>query len=128
MSMTNLALALRHLSPVLHDGEYVFVTVADIGSLNPVASICEDEGVSVVLSREVADTQGLVYDYVAAWITLRVNSALSLVGFSAAISDALASANISCNIVSGRHHDHLFVPAVRARAVLELLHRLAASS
>jgi len=48
---------------------------------------------------------------VARWprITLRVSSALEKIGPTAAVSPALADARISCNVVAGAAHDHLFV-------------------
>jgi uncharacterized protein len=61
---------------------------------------------------------------VAAWITLTVHSALEAVGLTAAFSKALADVNISCNVVAGYYHDHIFVPqqdAEKAMAVLESL-------
>ena len=42
------------------------------------------------------------------------------------VAEALARSGISCNVVAGFHHDHLFVPhadASRARDALELLTR-----
>ena len=47
-------------------------------------------------------------------------------GLTAAVSQALAEAGISCNMFAGVHHDHLFVPvdeAARALAVLRELQR-----
>ena len=62
--------------------------------------------------------------YVAAWITLTVNSDLDAVGFLAVISRALATANISCNVVSAVHHDHLFVPYREGERAIEVLRQL----
>ena len=118
---------LAGMSPQLNTGEYVF-TVARDGCVpagaRPVVTVAEEEGLTLVLSRQDADRAGLAYDYVAGWITLRVHSALESVGLTAAVSEALARAGISCNVVAGFHHDHLFVPhaeAHRARDILELL-------
>jgi len=81
----------------------------------------EDEGLTVVLRRERADELGLPYDYVAAWITLRIDSTLEQVGLTALFSRALADAGISCNVLAGVHHDHLLVPADRAEEALDVL-------
>ncbi|MDT7624031.1 MAG: uncharacterized protein QOF99_4932, partial [Pseudonocardiales bacterium] len=43
----------------------------------------------------------------------------------AAVSAQLATGGISCNVVAGYHHDHLFVPADRAADALALLTALA---
>ncbi|GGT03111.1 MULTISPECIES: ACT domain-containing protein [Streptomyces] len=115
---------LASMSPQLNEGEYVFA-LAPAGEVpegvRPVATVREEEGLTLVLPRADADRLGLAYDYVAAWITLRVHSALDAVGLTAAFATALASAGLSCNVVAGFHHDHLFVPydeAPRALAVL----------
>ncbi|MFF0630835.1 ACT domain-containing protein [Streptomyces sp. NPDC004296] len=86
----------------------------------------EEEGLTLVLDRQDADQAGLTYDYVASWITLRVHSSLEAVGLTAVFAEALAQAGLSCNVVAGFHHDHLFVPhadAPRALAALEQLTR-----
>ena len=54
--------------------------------------------------------------------------ALEAVGLTAAVSQALAQAGISCNIVAGYYHDHLFVPADEAKRALEVLEALARSN
>ncbi|GGU65683.1 hypothetical protein GCM10010211_33610 [Streptomyces albospinus] len=118
---------LADMRPVLNPGEYVF-TVAPGGpvppGIRPVVTVAEEEGLTLVLPRQDADRAGLAYDYVAGWVTLRVHSALDAVGLTAAVAAALARAGISCNVVAGFHHDHLFVPhdsTARALAVLEEL-------
>ena len=75
----------------------------------PFAVIREDEGVTVVLTRTDADRAGMAYNYVAARITLRVGSALTDIGLTALFSRILADAGISCNVIAGLAHDHLFV-------------------
>jgi uncharacterized protein len=109
------------LDPVRRPGEFVFVE----GGEPAEATVREDEGLTVVLRRERADELGLPYDYVAAWITLRVESALEQVGLTALFSQALADAGISCNVLAGLHHDHLLVPADRAHEAVEVLRTLA---
>lgn len=105
-------------------GEFVYCTGAGAGSGQPSraeATIREAEGLTAVLRREDADAQGLGYDFVAAWITLQVHSALAAVGLTAAVSNALAEAGISCNVLAGFYHDHLLVPAARAQDALAVL-------
>ena len=58
-------------------------------------------------------------------ITLTIHSSLEAVGLIAAVSATLASAGISCNVISAFHHDHLFVLEDRAEEALERLRRLA---
>ncbi|VEE14600.1 ACT domain-containing protein [Ectopseudomonas mendocina] len=128
---TNLARLLQGMTPQLNPGQYVFCCVPsgyDCSGLQPIASLRETEGLSLVLPREAADAYNLSYDYVAAWITLEVHSSLAAVGLTASFSTALAQAGISCNVVAGFHHDHLFVPCERAEKALSTLRALSAAS
>ncbi|MGW4565999.1 ACT domain-containing protein [Streptomyces sp. NPDC004561] len=123
---TDLRRLLQTMRPELNPGRYVFTT-AEGGvpsGVTPVVTVVEQEGLTVVAPQADADAAGMAYDYVAGWITLRVHSALHAVGLTAAVSQALADAGLSCNVVAGFHHDHLFVPhehAERAVAVLQAL-------
>jgi hypothetical protein len=117
------------LDPVLHEGVYGFAALparAELRGMEPLATFQEDEGLTVVLKEEVALAHQVPLLFRAAWITLRVHSDLQAVGLTAAFSQALAQAGISCNILAGARHDHLFVPveeATRALAVLRELQR-----
>ncbi|MGW4235019.1 ACT domain-containing protein [Streptomyces sp. NPDC004980] len=122
---------LRSMRPELNPGRYVFTTVPDGGmptGVTPVATVAEREGLTLVLPEADAVAAGLAYDFVAGWITLRVHSALDAVGLTAAVSLALTDAGVSCNMVAGYHHDHLFVPYARAAEAVEVLEALAAES
>ena len=121
---TDLATLLASMEPELRPGEYVYVVVDDLDGVEPEATVREPEGLSAVLAREQADALGLPYDYVAAWITLHVHSALAAVGLTAAVSRALAQAGLSCNVIAGYHHDHLLVPAGRGEDALAVLRGL----
>ncbi|WP_446040164.1 ACT domain-containing protein [Streptomyces sp. SID1121] len=126
---------LSGMRPELNPGRYVFTTVggpagsdgpAGIPSgVTPVVTVAEREGLTLVVRLEEADAAGLPYDYVAGWITLRVHSALEAVGLTAAVAQELATAGVSCNVVAGFHHDHLFVPFERAAGAVALLEDLA---
>lgn len=125
---TDLALLLSGMTPELVDGRFVFVSVSSPSAahgLHPFASVIEAEGPSLVLSQQEAEESGLVFDFVAAWITLRVHSSLHAVGLTAAVSTALAQSGISCNVIAGFHHDHLLVPVERAEESMQLLLALA---
>jgi hypothetical protein len=92
----------------------------------PLATFRESEGLSCVVERATADRLGFSYDFVGAWISLGIQSALDDVGLTAAVSGRLAAAGISCNVIAARHHDHLIVPhdlAGQAMAVLAELSR-----
>lgn len=128
---TDLDSLLRHLKPELNAGEYVFCS-AQADSLpegvEPVSWFREREGTTLILPRHRADALGLSYSFVSAWITLTVHSALEAVGLTAAVSQALANAGISCNVVAASYHDHLFVPVGEARRAMEILINLSSKS
>ncbi|RSS61021.1 ACT domain-containing protein [Streptomyces sp. WAC06614] len=123
---------LSGMRPELHEGRFVFCTVpgatAVPAGLHPVATVLEAEGITLVLPRDAADAAGLPYDHVAGWITLRVHSALDAVGLTGAFAAELAAHGLSCNVIAGFHHDHLFVPEDRAAEAVALLEALAARS
>lgn len=120
---------LSDMNPVLKDGEYVFITQSHDSSTSingPVfASVVEDEGMSLLISRADADAHNVAYEFVDKWITLSVNSDLAAVGLTAAVSVALAQESISCNVIAGNNHDHLIVPASRATEAMTILKQLA---
>jgi hypothetical protein len=117
----DLGALLRGARPVIAHPQVVLATVADAAGLPALATVVEDEGVTVVLRRGDAERLGIGFDWVGAWITLRVHSALEAVGFTAAVSAALTEAGISCNVLAGNHHDHLLVPADRTKDALAVL-------
>jgi len=123
----DLASILRTLDPSLHEGVYVYTLLPrdmDPASLPALAMIREDEGLTAILAESKAMEVGLPVLYRAAWITLNVRSDLHAVGLTAAVSAALAEAGISCNVVAGVHHDHLFVPAGRGEEAMARLRAL----
>lgn len=81
----------------------------------------ETEGVTLVLEKQEADKAGLFYNGVWSLITCEVHSDLEAVGFLAAITQRLARAQISVNVVSAYYHDHLFVPKQKTLAALKVL-------
>ena len=125
---TELSILLKSMKPILNTGDYVFCTVQELQAVNlnnVVMLFKETEGYTVILEKKLADASGLVYDYVASWITLTVHSSLSAVGLTAAFSNALAAQNISCNVVAAYYHDHIFVPEKDAAAAMKVLKDLA---
>ncbi|MET9417049.1 ACT domain-containing protein [Streptomyces klenkii] len=126
----DLSKLLRGMRPELNAGRYVYATVETEppAGVTPVVTVREPEGLTLVVRQEEADAAGLLYDYVAGWITLRIHSALEAVGLTAAVSQALAQADLSCNVVAGFHHDHLFVPYERAGEAVEVLEALASAA
>ncbi|MBC8996656.1 MULTISPECIES: ACT domain-containing protein [unclassified Pseudomonas] len=128
---TSLSTLLRSMSPQLNAGEYVFCTLPDgqlPRGLEVVGSFREQEGLTVILQRCDAEQAGFNFDYVAAWITLNVHSALEAVGLTAAFATALGKAGISCNVIAGYYHDHLFVGQADAERAMQVLRDLAANA
>jgi len=123
-----LADLLARISPDLDPQEYVFCSInpQDLAGLelSPRCRFDEQEGVTVILTRQEAESNALHYTCPSRLITLRVHSSLHAVGFLAAICTLLASHGISVNVVSACFHDHLFVPIDRAGEAMELLKTL----
>lgn len=109
---SDLRVLLSGMRPAVNPGRFVFATVVDgvPAGVTPVVTVVEDEGVTLVVRLQDAEASGLAYDYVAGWITLHVHSALEAVGLTAAVARELADVGLSCNVVAGFYHDHLFVP------------------
>lgn len=125
---THLATLIGSMQPILNAGSYVFCVI-DSPETIEIAEIIgffkEKEGVTVIVEKTVAIEKGLNYSSEFAWISLTIHSALEAVGLTAAFSKALANANISCNVVAGYYHDHIFVPLKDAQKAIETLEDLA---
>jgi uncharacterized protein len=120
----NLEKLLKTMKPTLNAGEYVFCTIQDLQKINihkVVLFFKEEEGFTVILEKGGADSLNLEYSYIASWITLTVHSSLEAVGLTAAFSKALTNENISCNVVAGYYHDHIFVNHKDAEKAMKVL-------
>jgi hypothetical protein len=118
---------LAQMSPELAPRTYVFASVQQAPErLDPLMAFHEDEGLTLIVTDDQARAHGWPVDHPMKRITLRVHSALDGVGLTAAFSAELARAGISCNVVAGYHHDHLFVPEADAERALAALRRLSA--
>lgn len=119
---------LANLRPEIHPGVFVYSSVSEEVNLDGVplvGTFRENEGLTVILAESEAIKKKLPILFQAAWITLSVNSDLNAVGLTAAVSTVLANAGISCNLVAGAFHDHLFVPYELGEKAIELLNDLA---
>lgn len=126
-AISSLASLLRSMEPTLHDGVYAYCVVPedqDVAVLSPVVTVREAEGLTVIVPADRAVEAGLAIMLRAAWITLTVHSDLQAVGLTAAFSGALGMAGISCNVVAGTFHDHIFVPEAQASHALDVLRAL----
>jgi uncharacterized protein len=120
---TNLEILLKTMKPFHNEGDYVFCTTTSKINIEDVIMLfTENEGTTIILTKEKADLLELPYSFIAAWITLTAHSSLAASGFTAAFSTSLAKENISCNVVAAFYHDHIFVDkkdVEKAMAVLE---------
>ena len=118
---------IKGLSPKLNDGEYVFTSIKNIELLNTSEVICtfkEKEGFTLILERSRADQLGLRYNFIASWITLEVHSSLNAVGLTSLFTTELADNGISCNVIAGYYHDHIFVSTKDSLKTLGILNHL----
>ncbi|WP_299182726.1 ACT domain-containing protein [uncultured Aquimarina sp.] len=123
----NLTKLIQKMTPELQPGVYVFTTVKATDLIERKDIICEfkeQEGITLVLKRETADNLNLRYEFIASWIILKIHSSLDAVGLTAIFSTELAANEISCNVIAGYFHDHIFVNAEDAEKTIEVLKRL----
>jgi hypothetical protein len=118
---------IKDMKPELNKGEYVYCFAGSKDhavALDPLCYFLEKEGITVILPKEKADAMNIFYATTCAWITLTVHSSLEAIGLTAAVSKALAEANISCNVVAAFYHDHIFVPVKDSERAMDVLQKL----
>lgn len=121
-----LSYLLQNLNPVLQDGEYVFFSIADCSDMeffDPVMVFREAEGKTMIIEKQQAEESGITCQKTFSWITISVYSSLETVGLTAAFSHALAEETVSCNVVAGFHHDHLFIPLEQTDKAMKILNQ-----
>ena len=121
---TNISALVKGMTPKLNKGEFVFCTLGDSNSIDRADFICEfkeSEGVSIVIEKQKADQLKLKYNSIFNWITLMIHSSLKAVGLTAIVSTELAKQNISCNVIAGYYHDHIFVNKKNATKAMQVL-------
>jgi hypothetical protein len=81
----------------------------------------EREGITVIISKHLADLNNLPYDYVFKRISLMVHSSLDAVGFLARITEVIAAQGIGLNAISAYYHDYLYIRSDQAETALKTL-------
>ena len=123
----NLDTLLKTMKPKLNIGEFVFCTVKDLSTVDLKETVLifkEDEAITIIVKKEIADRLKLDYSFICSWITLTVHSSLEAVGLTAAFSKALSDNGISCNVVAAFYHDHIFVDKNDAEKAMVILNKL----
>ena len=129
---TDLLKLLKRLDPQLNAGEFVFATMSTdeadrVKRSDVLGEFKEEEGTTLILKRDVANQYDLSYENVYAWITLKVHSSLEAVGLTAAFATELAEHSISCNVMAGYYHDHIFVNVKDSERAVQVLNCLSES-
>lgn len=122
----NLEILLRKMKPKLNSGEFVFCEVKSLEKINLneiLMTFREDESITIIIEKEIADKLNLKYSFISSWITLTIHSALEAVGLTAAFSKALSENEISCNVVAAFYHDHIFVDKKDAEKAMKILNK-----
>lgn len=109
MAESDLKVLLATMEPVLHPEPYGYaVWTGGVVPVAPFATVAEAEGLTVIAPLAGMRAAGMASEPWAR-ISLTVHSDLAAVGLTAAFAGALGREGISCNVVAGYHHDHLFV-------------------
>ncbi len=119
---------LKNMTPMLCKKEYVFVTTSkkidEISELNPLCTFMEEEGLTLIVEKDIAISNGLKFEAVFKKITLKIHSSLEAVGLTAAVATQLKNYNISANVVAAYYHDHIFVQSHLSEKALNCLNEL----
>jgi len=120
----NLQQLLKSMKPKHNPGEYVFCKIESLEKLNLneiEMFFKEEEAMTLILKKEIAESLHLEYSVVMSWITLTVHSSLEAVGLTAAFSKAFSENGISCNVVAAFYHDHIFVNKKDVEKAMKIL-------
>lgn len=128
----DIEILLASMSPSLDDDHYVFCTTTTLSltkilTLEPKGIFIENEGITLILTKKIAEQHNFTFSAVFSLITLTVHSSLEAVGLTAAVAGKLAEKGISANVVAAYYHDHIFVQHEKAQIAIEALQALSLS-
>lgn len=119
-----LKVLLKSMKPKHNLGEFVFCKTENLDQINlsqVIMTFKEEESITIIMEKDVANKLNLEYSFVTSWITLTVHSSLEAVGLTAAFSNALSDNGISCNVVAAYYHDHIFVDIKDTKKAMDVL-------
>lgn len=132
---TNLSTLLSTMQPTLDPTTYVFVNTTEpltslaLSTLQPQLIVQEAEGTTIVTTEALATSHGYKeVIFPCKKISLTVHSSLEAIGLIATITNRLKDHQISTNVVSGVFHDHIYVPADRAKDAMRVLEEISAEA
>lgn len=135
MAEQDLSKLLSTLSVEQHEGVWRFETIpADAASWVELVNLRETRGIAMLFQeREGLTVVTKANDETPAanrwaWLELSVYSDLQAVGFLAQVAAALTDANVPCNAIAAYHHDHIFVPEMRAADAVAAIEALRTES
>jgi hypothetical protein len=117
---------LSQLKAKILDQSFVFITIdahstIQLNATHIFATVREEEGLTLIVEKEYRNQYSSQAAVEFSCITLEVHSSLEAVGLTAVFSTALAKHNISCNVIAGYYHDHIFVEKTKAKKALEVI-------
>jgi hypothetical protein len=128
--IVDLKILLKSMSPELQSDEYVFCSLpgeyGDYQHLMPLASFREKEGLTLVVTKNHAEQEGIEFESTFKVITLTIHSSLDAVGLTAEVARKLTEHNISANVIAAYYHDHILVQTEKADAAMLALYEFSA--
>lgn len=117
---------LAAMRPTLTNETYYFCTTNDLVIIAEIlnrslAVFREDEGTTLVLTKDDASQHGFDLSMPMGRIILEVLSALDGIGLTAGVATALADKGIPCNVIAAYHHDNIFVPDHLGQQAIDIL-------
>ena len=120
----DLSILINNMKPVLHPDEYVFCCIPNLDMIdinNIIQMFREIEGITIIVTKAYADDLSLPYTFISSWITLNIHSSLDAIGFTAAFTKVLTQSHISCNVIAGYYHDHIFINSKDTLIAMQVL-------